>query len=210
MSKNRILYALGTMSLLLMLALITPFLLPDLDDIGNTTDLTPVPLTIGDHHFNIPKAYLWYKPNWTGQVDQAIHMVATLPDLAPYSEETKIFYKGGPGLKYKVSFDILNTTAPLQTAFGEERLTSCLKNWQDFKVCPHPQQPQRLEVLIHQAHKLTFICPKIGTQRSPMCSTTLSIRPGLTLKIEMHEKHLPEANQIIKDVTTKVQGFLSK
>lgn len=208
MSKNRILYALGSMSLLLLAALVTPFLLPDLDDIGNTSDLTPVSFKVGTHRLDIPKAYLWYKPNWAGKVDPAIHMVATLPDLVPYSEETQILYKGGPGLKYKVSFDILNTTVAPKPLLDTDLLASCQKKWGDFKVCPHPQQPQRLEVLINSRDNLVFTCPKIGTERSPMCSTTLTIAPGFPLKIDMHEKQLPKANDIIKKVTTRVQGFV--
>lgn len=203
MQKNKLFLTFAIVAFVMMLLLVLPFVLQDkMADVGNTDDMSPVQLTLGEHGFSIPKAYMWYKPNWEGITNNAIHMVVTLPDFVPYSKRTQIFYKGGPGLKYKVSFDLFKAKEKElrnETYHSPSFLETCDKKWQEFKVCPYKESQELYEVMVNpeSTFKTAFICPKLASQRSPFCHTELSFSDGLTLKIGMHEKQLQEADQII-------------
>jgi hypothetical protein len=212
MSKIRIITIGSVLVIGLALMLILPFMQNQLDDFGYTSDLTPVTLKLGTQSFNIPKAYLWYKPNWVGKTDNAIHMTVTLPNYLPYSEDTKVFYKGGPGLKYKLAIDLFkndSSTPPESIYFKAEALKNCEKKWGRYKVCPYLPQPGLFEVLVPENSDLplAFVCPLVGTERSPFCKIQLSYNETIKLQLSMHEKQLMNADKIIPDVLSLLQKF---
>jgi hypothetical protein len=212
MKKNRVFYLLGILMIGLCLIVVLPFMKDQLDDIDYTSEVTPIDLRLGDTSFVIPKAYLWYKPNWAGKAENAIHITVTLPGLQPYSEATKIYYKGGPALKYKVSIDLYKMQPKERfedTYFKPQYLKNCAKKWGNFKVCPFIPQPNLFEVLVQEQSEipLAFICPALGTQSSPFCQMEIPYGSRLKLKIGLHENQLGDAVAIIKDVYRLLEDF---
>ncbi|MDV7339161.1 hypothetical protein RYZ26_06130 [Terasakiella sp. A23] len=212
MSKKSLLITIAAICVMLVLVLMIPFMQPQLDDFGNTSDLTPVSLKLGNNQFEIPKAYLWYKPNWAGEAKNSIHMVVTLPDYRPYSEETKIMFKGGPGVKYKLSFDLFKKLPGEKVEdiyFKDGYLERCEKNWKTFKVCPYDRNPELFEVMVNPNGQIpiAFVCPALATQRSPFCHMEMDYGPDLKLKIGLHETQLMTADAIIPKMLGILKGF---
>ncbi|GAB6054568.1 hypothetical protein JCM17960_33880 [Magnetospira thiophila] len=181
-------------------------------EMGQTDSLQPVDLTLKGHEFQIPKAFLWYKPNWEGKVDGAIHMTAVWPDFKPYGEDTKAFFQGGLGLPYKISFDLyaLAPGAHLNDLYFKPGfLATCPRERSGFKVCAHPDTPQLFDVLVRPdpQQPLALVCRKTETERSPFCLTDLPYAPGLKLVVGFHIKRLADAAEVVRLARQTVCGF---
>ncbi|WP_158498800.1 hypothetical protein [Magnetospira sp. QH-2] len=185
-------------------------------DMGRTDSLEPVDLTLKGHEFQVPKAYLWYKPQWDGAVENAVLMAAVWgtdqAGLRPFSEETKAFFKGGMGLPYKVSFDLFAMVPGEQLEdlyFKPGYQETCQWEREGFKVCPHPETPHFYEVLVNSngERPLALTCRKQAVDRSPFCTVDLPYALGLKLTVGFHAKRLAEVGDIIDAVLDRVCGF---
>ena len=183
-----------------------------LTEMGQTKSLEPVELRLKGEVFEVPKAFLWYKPNWDGKVDRAIHISAVWPDMKPYGDDTKAFFKGSSGLPYKVGMDLFSMKAGEEIDdlfFKPGYLKTCKFERSGYKVCPHETSPHLHDVLVRTEgpRPLALTCHKPTVERSPFCTTSYVFSEGVKLTVGFHLKRLGDANEVIDKAIGLVCGF---
>ena len=186
--------------------------------VGRTTSLEPVEFIIEGHHFRIPMAYIWEWEKWGGGEVVSINLKGSLPDLKPYSEETKHYYERldsldpSPGLGELVSFSIEGTDEGqiflFESYFIDEFLQTCSGRQFGYRICPHDRYEDK-EVFLKQEgrRKVVFECEKEGVGRTQYCVTYLPFLDAVELIIFIDRKKLHQSDQIVQAVYRLVCGF---
>ena len=186
--------------------------------ISYTTSLNPGEVEFAGHHFRVPRAYLGHVDQQWGVKEEdygkGVFMAGTLPDIAPYSEETAHFYKGGEGLRQKVSFSLWiykkSAASPSEYYFRPETLKQCAEEQGGYRVCP-PQYgvlgKNEVLVKIDGKRRFAFDCSKYGTVPSEHCGVDLPLVDDIELHIFFSRDHFDEAERIVAKVYELVCGF---
>ena len=184
--------------------------------VGRTTSLEPVEFIIEGHRFRIPMAYIWEWEKWGGGEVVSINLKASLPDLKPYSEETKHQYDDDvPGLGQLVSIGIWRIhdegIGPRPQYFAPGFLKRCADGPYGFRRCPHDTYDER-EVFVKQEglRNIAFDCDKKGIIEGEGCMANLPFVDGIKLHFAMDRKKLDQSDEIIKAVYRLVCGFYLK
>lgn len=192
--------------------------------VGRTTSLEPVEFIIEGHRFRIPMAYIREWEKWGGGEVVSINLKASLPDLKPYSEETKHYYERldsldpSPGLGELVSFSIEEADEGqmflFESYFIDEFLQTCSGLYFGYRVCPHDRYDYK-EIFLKQEgqRKIAFDCEKEDVAyveyagQAQYCATYLPFIDRIELRILIDRKKFAQSEEIIAAVYRLVCGF---
>lgn len=181
--------------------------------VGRTMSLEPVEFILEGHRFRVPMAYIWEWEKWGGGEVVSINIKASLPDLKPYSEETKHHYDDDtPGLGEFVSMGVEEANEEemfsLEPYFADEFVRTCSGDHLGYRMCPHDRYGNK-EIFLKQEgqRNIAFDCEKEGIGQAQYCATYLPLIDRVQLRILIDRKKFSQAEEIIEAVYRLVCGF---
>lgn len=177
--------------------------------------MEPVNIQIGDHHYAIPKAYIWDSTALKGGVLNGVNMHAILPDMLPYRKDYAEEFKK-PGSPHKIL--ILLERRP--DIFSNKRT---LRLYQEKYIDDPPSVgPDNLmkyqfartfsrdELFVNEENKenpVVIMCKREKLVPYPNCTSVIEYKKDLIINIAFSKSKLSEWREIQKNVTDLILKF---
>lgn len=187
-------------------------------DIGYeaTTSTNIVQIEIGDHAFAIPRAYIWYRPNWKGGKQDGLLMEALLPDFERRTPENKAEFET-PGWDREVRFSLHHRSEGFSTEKGFLNLRSndylvtrsvpdYGNGWEYFRE----SEGNFKEYFVRQSedgsyHVMACVLPKI--RPFPSCEGKFDFAKSIEGNITFHRRYLGDWEEIESKAVQLLRSF---
>ncbi|MCR4377865.1 MAG: hypothetical protein NUV50_07200 [Rhodospirillales bacterium] len=183
--------------------------------VGSTGDMTKVRFVVSGHEFRIPKAYLYYMPQWRGMAegDEPILMRASAIDLIPISKSDENLFKG---LKYSyntVLFD-LNYT-PKNSLYSDrylrpEALATCKMELENFLTCASDSYQSVVFIYKIDNNNIIFECSDdiaVSEISANLCSVEVFLFPHVYVDFKFDRRRLNEGPEYVERIRQLLMGF---
>jgi len=180
---------------------------------GSTADLQKVDIEIAGQHYEIPKAFIWYRPNWRGGKQHGVNMHALLPEFKPYSKETEAeFKRRGHGRVISMQLAERGSYLPAKKLF-EMMLKEAVGDegggpfgFRMYRI----SSPWNSDLFFRYLDdgSLYFInCKSIESALSPSCSRTIYLGEDHIVKYTYSRDYLEDWQEIDAGVLDFIKGF---
>ncbi|NQV22432.1 MAG: hypothetical protein HQ511_13540 [Rhodospirillales bacterium] len=180
-------------------------------EVARTEDMSPVTHVVGGRRFDIPKAYILHREDWTsGPEVGLLGMQALLPDMSPYSlDNAHVFNAFHP--KHVFAFISLmyvpDGALNLYNWLTSDIVGDCTELEAGFRVCPTPWDDTRFLTSADGSRKYEFECTDEFMKNPPYCTGAFPLVANVEVEVFLHPKHLEEAEQIVANLFRRVCGF---
>lgn len=186
-------------------------------DIGYeaTTSTNIVQIEIGNHAFAIPRAYIWYRPNWKGGKQDGLLMEALLPDFERRTSENRSEFET-PGWDREVKINLHH-----RPAFSTKRLFLNLRSNDYIVSKPTPEYEEgwqyfrenrgnRKEYFVRQSddgryHVMACFLPDIVP--FPSCKAEFDFAKDLTGSFSFDRERLKSWEELEAKVIRLLRSF---
>jgi hypothetical protein len=182
-----------------------------------TDDLTLVNFTIGNKHFEIPRAYISDRSARDGGIRDSVNLDALLPDLKPYSiENKKEFEKLGHGNKVgfllEYSLHRLERKQVFDRLHPEDAIKKARKDDLGFYVYQAPaiEKTTGEDIYFRYLTDGTFFyltCKRSETVVSPSCMGSAPLGNGFYITYHYSHDHLRDWQRIDKSLRNLIRQF---
>lgn len=182
--------------------------------IERTASLEPVEHVIMGHRFRMPKAFLYFRRDFSpGDHDLhgGIMMAATVPDLAPYSEDRAWMYEAPTNYRRMVNFGLWGIkygTGLQDRYFTPEFQATCLGERMGLRLCPDPDRDHKeIFLKIDGNRKFAWVCDRPGLNINDLCEASFPLMERLVLDVDIAIQYLPQHEAIIARIFDLMCGF---
>jgi len=180
---------------------------------GTTTDLQKVDIEIAGQRYEIPKAFIWYRPNLRGGQQSGVAMHALLPEFKPYSKETEAeFKRRGHGRVISIHLAERGSYMSAERLFEtmlKDAVGGEVEGPFGFRMY-RLSSPWNTDLLFRYLEdgSLYFVkCKSIESALSPSCSRTIYLGDDHRVEYTYSRDYLEDRQEIDAGVLGFIKGF---
>jgi len=187
--------------------------------VGSTGDMTKVRFVVFGHEFHIPRAYLYYKPQWSGTKKggdgnhTSILMTASAIDLLPKSMSNEQLFKG---LNYTYNTVLFNLNyTPKDGLYNDrylrpEALATCEVEFELFLTCASDSYRSIVFIYKIDNNNIIFECSDdipVSEISSNLCSVEILLFPHIYVDFKFDRQRLKEGPEFVDRIRQLMMEF---